>query len=306
MVPVAKSIPDMFLATSLSAQETGVVSRNEVTSPTGLDPHPNDFDFTDSPTSPVPAYLHDRDWHTSTEKLNDLKFTQSANSLTNSTASLEKDGFSSDEREEHRRTVRYLLTLRILAVSRIALRVFAVAISLAAFVLITVTVILFVKFTKHHSLGELNTEYAGAGNDTVHLTPATFFASISGVFLVLSVIVNVLCCVIPSVRKITPLSNLIFGLISVAGLAGWLGSCLALEHNKHTKTNFWYAVCEVGELYHDANNKGLPSSGKQFVKFCNNTTNSWNLAVLQVVLEGLTFFNVLIAWLMIKTGAFRH
>lgn len=288
-----------------SEQETGVVSAEGASRPNESS---TVFDGTESPTTPLPQYPPQTEWPDDSfvhEK--PLYGPESTNASSTSNLSLDKDGFTRDEREEHRRTVRYLLTLKILALSRIALRVIAVFISLAAFILITVTVILFVKFTKHHSLSEFNDDYDDEyGNTHVHLTPATFFASVSGVFVCLSFAVNILCCIFPSMRKITPVSNLVFGLIALAGVAGWLGSCLALEHNRSSGTNFWYAICEVGELYQDNGGQGLPPSGKQFVGFCNNTSNSWKLAVLQVVIEGLTFINVLVAWLMIKTGIFRH
>ena len=300
-----------------SPQETGVVAveldhtLDEESSPAGTTSSP-----VEDISSPPPAYTHPSNHTYLDEKNSSHISTTHATSFTSvsntSSTTLDKDGFTDSERLEHRRTLRYLFTLRCLAISRIALRLLAVLISTAAFALITITVILFVKFTHTHNLSSLNSEYppGKAGNASIHLTPTAFFASCSGVLLLFSVTLNLLCCLSPRFRRITPLSNLAFGLISVIGIAGWLASCLALEHNRDTRVNFWYAVCEVAELYsngekNEAVGKRLPETGEQFVGFCRNTSASWKLAVLQVVLEGVTLVNVIVAWVAVKTNVFR-
>jgi len=218
---------------------------------------------------------------------------------------LDADGFTAAERREHDRSIRYIRTLRLITVSRLLIRFLSILVSGTAFILIAITILLFATYMKAHT--HLRDPEQPNHPLRLNFSPTTFFASVSAIFTVVSLGINILCCLMPKLRTITPLSNVVFCVVSVVGMAGWLTGCLFLEHGRGGvlggKQNFWYFVCDAARDYQSGTTDGPQSP--EFVQFCNFTTNSWDLGILQLCFEILTFFNVMVAWILVKCGALR-
>jgi hypothetical protein len=218
---------------------------------------------------------------------------------------LDADGFTAAERREHERSLRYIRSLRAITMSRLLIRFLSILVSGTAFILIAITIILFAKYMKTHT----HLQDPEQPNHPLHLnfSPTTFFTSVSAIFTIVSLSINILCCLMPKLRTITPLSNIVFCIVSVVGTAGWLTGCLFLQNGRGGvlggKQNFWYFVCDAARDYQSGTEAGPQS--QEMVQFCNYTTNSWALGVLQLCFEILTFLNVVVAWILVKSGVLR-
>lgn len=219
--------------------------------------------------------------------------------------SLDENGFTKEELEEHQRSLAHLRALRVVFLTRWFIRAVSVVVSLISFALIVTTVVLFVK--SGHKQGPHDETDAWGQVDNVDITPSKAFASIGGVFTILSLTINVLCCFSRRVRRITRISNVIFAVVSIVSLTAWLSGCFYLHRNSHGR-NLWYYVCSATTVYDKAkyDNADPPlnhdAQGLNFVKMCRYTEKSWDLGILQAVFEILTLINVIIAILVVKWG----
>jgi hypothetical protein len=105
---------------------------------------------------------------------------------------LDENGFTSEERRNHQATIKRLHVLRWVMYSRWLIRIVSVFVSLISFALITITVVLFLR--SGHSQKPQTLEDAKGQYDNVDIRPSAAFASIGGIFTILSLAVNVGCC----------------------------------------------------------------------------------------------------------------
>jgi hypothetical protein len=264
-----------------------------------------------SPQAPDPAHTGPSPWSSHTS-LDEKPALYSPTTTTSLDPTLDADGFTAEERREHARSLRHMRSIRLVALSRLGIRFLSVIVSGAAFLFIIVTILLFTRYHKSHR----GLEDPSEPDERLHVnySPVTFFASVSGIFTIVSLSLNILCCLMPRLRAITPVSNIVFATVSVIGMAGWLTGCLFLNHGRSGgalggKENFWYFVCDAAlDLDSEAatsTGTGAAADAHQLNRFCNYTSNSWDLGLLQLAFEILTFINVVIAWFMVRSGMLR-
>jgi hypothetical protein len=105
---------------------------------------------------------------------------------------LDENGFTAEERLEHQRTIKRLHALRWVMFSRWFIRIISVLVSLISFILIMITVVLFLQ-SGHRKNPHMEQDVRGQF-DNVDIRPSAAFASIGGIFTIISLAVNVGCC----------------------------------------------------------------------------------------------------------------
>ena len=204
------------------------------------------------------------------------------------------------------RTIRYLFYLRLLVYYRLTIRFITIFISLSVFILTLLACVTFLSISAQQDPSRNN----------VSLSPHKLFASISGIFTFLSLALNIACCASKRMRRITPLSNILFAVISIAGTFGWLAGCLYLHRSGRSGggRNLWYYACSAADTYYDASGSGNPAllfrreyndANAKLSKICNFTQNAWDLGILQICFEILTFINAVVAIILVRMGLVR-
>lgn len=315
------------VTSNLGTQTTGIINPKPQNIRT-YDPNAYSHPATTSPIQYTPTSSHDpgttsmlsldtRGTSLMTQNTSNSLEKPSMTSPESSTSDLDSDGFTAAERLEHIRSVRYLFYLRLLVWYRLSIRAATIFISLAVFSLTLVAITLFLHIADEHD--------TSASTSDVTLSPHKAFASISGVFTLVSLSLNIACCFSKRIRYITPLSNVIFAVVSVAGTLGWLSGCLYL-HRAHSSRNLWYYACSAADTYTSATGSGgsarrslLPfglslglnrrtysDADKRLARICNFTQNAWDLGILQICFEILTFINAAVAIVMVRMGLARR